>query len=140
MDGQVVRTVADLPLQEEVPISFGSVPTGPREIDWRDDAPATLFWVEAAGRRRRRPRGRGARPALTLAAPFTGDPAPLATLGLRFDGIAWGSDGLALVSEGWFKTPPDPRLDRRARASGKARRAPLRPLVRGPLRRSRASR
>jgi dipeptidyl aminopeptidase/acylaminoacyl peptidase len=103
-DGRVVRAVADTPLQEEVPITFGSAPSGPREIDWRDDAPATLYWVEALDG------GDAAREAaerdrvVTLAAPFTGDPAPLATLGMRFDGIFWGTDDLALVSESWFKT------------------------------------
>ena len=40
--GEVVRQLADLPLQEEVPIAFGSVPTGPRSFGWRSDAPATI--------------------------------------------------------------------------------------------------
>ena len=47
LDGKVVRTVADLPLAEEIPITFDSVAAGPRAVSWRADAPATLFWVEA---------------------------------------------------------------------------------------------
>ncbi len=104
LDGKVVRTVADLPLAEEIPISFDSVATGPRAVSWRADAPATLFWVEAldggdAGKEAAE-RDR----AFQLAAPFTGDPAPFATLAYRFQGVEWGNDGLALLSEGWWKT------------------------------------
>ncbi|HEV7787365.1 MAG TPA: S9 family peptidase, partial [Thermoanaerobaculia bacterium] len=104
LEGHAVRTVADLPLQEEIPITFGSVGTGPRGIGWRSDAPATLSWVEAldggdAGRDAAQ-RDR----VLTLAAPFQGDPATLATLAFRFAGVSWGNDHLALISESWWKT------------------------------------
>jgi dipeptidyl aminopeptidase/acylaminoacyl peptidase len=104
LDGKAVRTVADLPLAEEIPITFDSVATGPRAVSWRADAPATLFWVEAldggdAGKEAAE-RDR----AFQLASPFTGNPAPLATLAYRFQGVEWGNDGLALLSEGWWKT------------------------------------
>jgi dipeptidyl aminopeptidase/acylaminoacyl peptidase len=118
LDGKVVRQVADLPLQEEVPIAFDSVPTGPRDVTWREDAPAALFWVEALdGGDAGKPATERDR-ALLLAAPFQGDPAPLATLSYRFYGMSWGNDGLALIEESWFKTrktrtwivrPGDPR-------------------------------
>lgn len=91
LEGNVVRVVADVPLQEEIPISFDSAAAGPREIGWRNDAPATLFWVEALDG------GDGSKEAaerdriLLLAAPFQGDPAPLATLGLRFSQMTWGA-------------------------------------------------
>jgi dipeptidyl aminopeptidase/acylaminoacyl peptidase len=104
LDGKVVRTVADLPLEEEIPIAFDSVATGPREVLWREDAPATLFWVEALdGGDAGKPATERDR-ALLLAAPFQGEPAPLATLALRFSGIQWGTDHLALIDESWFKT------------------------------------
>src|SRR6476661_2450823 len=97
LDGKAVRAVADLPLQEEVPISFDSVATGPREVSWREDAPAALFWVEALdGGDAGKPAAERDR-ALLLPAPFQGDPTPLATLGYRFEGIQWGNDGLALI-------------------------------------------
>ena len=104
LEGRAVRTIADLPLQEEIPITFSSVGTGPRNVAWRSDAPASVFWVEAldggdAGREAAQ-RDR----VLALAAPFQGEPATLATLAYRFDGIEWGNDDLALVSEAWWKT------------------------------------
>lgn len=104
LDGKQVRQIADLPLQEEIPITFDSVAAGPREVDWRDDAPATLFWAEAldGGDARKEMEDRDR--IYLLAAPFTGDPVPLATLKLRYAGITWGDDNLALLYEAWWKT------------------------------------
>ncbi|HEX2162346.1 MAG TPA: prolyl oligopeptidase family serine peptidase [Thermoanaerobaculia bacterium] len=102
--GQRVAGLVDLPLQEEVPTTFGSVPTGPRGHHWRSDAPATVVWVEAldggdAGREADE-RDR----VVQLAAPFSGEPAPLVTLALRFGGIEWASGDLAIASEWWWRT------------------------------------
>ncbi|MEM8932719.1 MAG: S9 family peptidase, partial [Acidobacteriota bacterium] len=46
-DGEPVHLAYDRPLQESIPIAFGSVSTGPRQITWRNDTPATLVWAEA---------------------------------------------------------------------------------------------
>ncbi len=45
MDGGLVKVLADLPTEENVPIN--GVPTGPRNIDWMTHKPATLVWTEA---------------------------------------------------------------------------------------------
>jgi dipeptidyl aminopeptidase/acylaminoacyl peptidase len=103
-DGKPVHQVADLPLQEEIPIAFGSVPTGPRSVGWRADAPATLSWVEALDGGDARAEADERDRVFTLAAPFEGEPVALATLGLRYAGVEWGSDDLALVHESWWKT------------------------------------
>jgi dipeptidyl aminopeptidase/acylaminoacyl peptidase len=104
LQGNPVHLVADLPLQEEVPRGRGSVPTGPRSVSWRSDAPATLAWVEALdggdGNKEAAERDR----VFVLAAPFDGAPQTLATLGYRFGGIRWGNDNLALVTESWWRT------------------------------------
>ena len=47
LNGRVVREVADLPLRDDVPTAFDAVAPGPRSVQWRADAPATLVWVEA---------------------------------------------------------------------------------------------
>ncbi len=103
-EGRLVEEIADLPLQEEVPTAFGSVPTGIRSIHWRADAPGTLAWVEALdGGDARRDADERDR-LYTLAAPFTDDPTPIATLRLRYAGVRWGTGQVALVSEYWWKT------------------------------------
>ncbi len=104
MDGKPIHTIADLPLAEDIPVAFASARTGPRSVAWRADAPATLCWAEALD---------GGDPAVeaaqrdrlfTLAAPFKDKPSPLVSLELRYGGITWGNDRLALVSEWWWKT------------------------------------
>ncbi|HVE79203.1 MAG TPA: prolyl oligopeptidase family serine peptidase, partial [Gemmatimonadaceae bacterium] len=103
-DGAVVRQVADVPLQERVPAAFDAVPTGPRNVGWRADAPATLVWAEALD---------GGDPAravakrdrlTTLAAPFAGEPAALAEVEFRIEDVTWGTPSLALLEEGWWRT------------------------------------
>jgi hypothetical protein len=45
LDGNVVESVARLPLADQVPID--GEPTGPRDAAFVPTLPATLFWVEA---------------------------------------------------------------------------------------------
>jgi len=101
--GDVVRLIADHPLADQIPIDFDAVRTGPRIVEWRADKPATVFWAEALD---------GGNPKndvpfrdrlFTLAEPFAGDAAKLMDVPLRFDGIIWGSDDLALVDSARFK-------------------------------------
>ena len=104
IEGNVVREIADLPLAESVPTAFGSVPEGVRAAHWRADAAATVVWVEAldAGDASREAAWRDQ--VYTLDAPFDGDPTTLVTLPLRYAGILWGDDDVALVRESWWAT------------------------------------
>jgi dipeptidyl aminopeptidase/acylaminoacyl peptidase len=100
--GGLVKTIAELPLREDVPLGFGSVPTGVRSMHWRDDAPATLAWVEALDEGNARKEAAERDRIFMLAAPFDGEPVALATLPLRAGRIWWGDGSLALVSESWW--------------------------------------
>ncbi|GAB0489696.1 hypothetical protein MMPV_000921 [Pyropia vietnamensis] len=103
--GAAVSTVAELPLQDRIPLAFDGVGQGPRAIGWRSDADATLYWAEAQD---------GGDPGVdvpirdavyTLEAPFVVDTKRrLASLAWRFNGLVWGDDGLALVTERRYKT------------------------------------
>jgi len=104
LSGNVVHRVADLPLQDQVPPGFGSVPTGVRSIGWRQDADATLYWVEARDGGDARAEAEIRDEVMMLAAPFSGRPTPIARLGLRYGGVQWTEDGWAFVSENWFAT------------------------------------
>jgi dipeptidyl aminopeptidase/acylaminoacyl peptidase len=96
--------IADLPLADDVPIAFGSVRKGRRTIGWRDDVGATLYLVEAlddgdAGKES------AVRDRVSLLeAPFDGEPTELWTNELRFGGVQWGADDLALAQEWWYDT------------------------------------
>ncbi len=102
--GNVVRRVADLPLRDTVGTDFDAVPEGARDTGWRDDRPATLYWVEALDKGDTRAEAAQRDRLMTLSAPFAGDAQQLAVLALRFEGVEWGSDDLALVTESWWKT------------------------------------
>ncbi len=102
--GASVYTVAELPLQENVPTGFGSVPTGPRSVAWRADAPSTLVWVEAADGGDARADADIRDKVMMHQVPTRMAPTVLATLPLRYAGIEWGGDDLALVSESWWST------------------------------------
>jgi len=103
-DGKIVKSLADVPLQEGVPITFSSVPTGPRDVEWRSDAPATLAWVEAQDGGDAKAEAAIRDKLFLLDAPFKGEPKTLASLSERFNYVLWGRNDLAIVEETWWKT------------------------------------
>ncbi len=93
------KQLVDKPLEDNIPNIHDAVPTGPRDYEWRSDAGASVFWVEA---------GDGGDPRKDVAvrdslfildAPFDGAPRKLAELPVRYRRVAWGNDHLALVEE-----------------------------------------
>ncbi len=103
-DGNIVYDVVDQPLADNIPITFGSVQTGRRSIDWRADADATLYWAEALDGGDAGAEAEKRDQVFMLPAPFTGEPITLATLTQRYGGITWGSDDLAMIEEWWWPT------------------------------------
>ena len=104
LSGAVVKTVADIPVLDDIGTSFDAVPVGPRDVTWRADAPAALVWAQALDD------GKPSKPAAKrdrlhlLAAPFSGEPVAMLDMETRFSGIAWVRSDLALVDEDWNKT------------------------------------
>lgn len=103
-DGKLVKQVAELPLIETVIPDRDAAAEGPRGISWRPDEPASLFWVEAQDKGNPKVEAAVRDRLVTLAAPFTGTPAELASLAMRFAGVQWANGDLALVHERWWKT------------------------------------
>ncbi len=101
-DGSVVKSLADLPLRDNLPVGFDAVATGQREHFWRDDAPATVGWVEAqdGGDPKKEVPVRDR--VYTLDAPFAGQPQELLATTHRFGDIVWGNDNTALAYEAWW--------------------------------------
>lgn len=92
------------PLAENLPTGFDAVAAGPRSYEWRSDAPATLYWVEAkdAGDPNKESEYREA--VFAWEAPFEGNPKQLFDLNFRFGGFTWGNADYAIVQERWRKT------------------------------------
>lgn len=97
LKGEVEYKLASLPLADTVPIE--GVPTGPRDYRWRPDEPATLVWVEALDEGNPKKKVPHRDRVHTLKAPFDAQPGELAKTEQRFQGIAWGQHGVALLSD-----------------------------------------
>ena len=105
LSGELLHTVATLPLEEGLPQGHDAVSAGVRHVSWRADAPATLAWAEAQdGGDPARAVDDGIRDVVYVqAAPFRQPPQVLARLTMRYAGIAWGREDVALINERWHK-------------------------------------
>lgn len=101
-DGQEVATVNEVPLTEVLPQGFMSTTDGKRSLGWRNDKPATLYWVEALD---------GGDPEVEVPyrdavyqvnAPFIGEKELLIKTINRYAGITWGNDTYAIAMDRWF--------------------------------------
>jgi len=98
-----IKQLTDKPLEDTVPNVHDAVATGPREFEWRSDAPSTVFWAEAADGGNPKVEAPVRDTLFTWDAPFEGTPRKLAEIPLRFEDIAWGSDRVAIVEERQWK-------------------------------------
>lgn len=99
--GKKVKTLAKIPLDENRPTGFDATVTGPRNISWRADKGAMLYWVEAQDEGDPRNDVKDREIVYTLDAPFAGEKKKLATTPYRFAGIAWSDDNFAIMNERW---------------------------------------
>jgi dipeptidyl aminopeptidase/acylaminoacyl peptidase len=102
--GKSIKEIANLPLADSIPIAFGSVRTGPRYVNWRSDKPATLAWVEALDDGDAKKEVPFRDKLVQQAAPFDAEPTELWRSTLRYGGVDWANDGLAVVSEWWYSS------------------------------------
>jgi len=103
-NGNMVKTVNEVPLDEVRPKGFMATRTGKRNMSWRADQPATLVWVEALDQ---------GDPEVDVAyrdavyqqkAPFNGEPKLLLKTKQRFSGISWGDKNTAIAYDYWWNT------------------------------------
>ncbi len=105
IDGRMVRRMLESPLQENLPRGYDIVLPGPRSFSWRSDRPAALLWVEALDEGDYHTHEMQYHDQVyLLEAPFTGDPLPFIATEKRYQGITWGNENLALLSEGLSKS------------------------------------
>ncbi|KAK8654390.1 hypothetical protein V6N13_128359 [Hibiscus sabdariffa] len=105
-DGKFVRELCDLPVAEHIPIAFNSVQKGMRSINWRTDKPSTLYWVETQdeGDAKVEVSPRDIIYTQPAEPQESEQPEILHKLDLRYGGISWCDDSLALVYDSWYKT------------------------------------
>jgi dipeptidyl aminopeptidase/acylaminoacyl peptidase len=93
------KLLDDAPLIDNLPIDRDAVEPGPRDYGWRTDKPATIAWVKAADEGDPKKEAAVRDRIYTLDAPFSGEPKVVAELALRYRGIEWGSEHLAIATE-----------------------------------------
>lgn len=103
--GKMVKELLFEPLQENLPRGYDAVNPGPRNYSWRADRPASLTWVEALDKGDYYAKEMKYHDQVwLLEAPFTAEPKPFLSVEKRIQRITWGTDNLAVVSEGLSKS------------------------------------
>ncbi len=103
-DGNLVQIVLESPLEEDRPKGFMSTRKGKRNMSWRPDKPASLYYTLALddGDGNKEVAHRDA--VYQLDVPFTGEGKLLVKTKDRFAGIEWGNDEVALAADYWWPT------------------------------------
>lgn len=104
LDGQLIKNVNNVPLNEITPKGFMATREGKRNMYWRSDKPASLYYVEALDK---------GDPANIVDfrdelyvwdAPFGTAPKSIMKTKQRFSNIIWGNNDLAIVNDSWYDT------------------------------------
>ena len=95
--GKTISVLRDMPLAESLPKGFGAVLTGPRSFGWRADAGAVIYYVNALDGGDPKAAADFRDEIFTMDAPFNQSAESLMQLDLRYSGIMWGNDHIALA-------------------------------------------
>ncbi len=102
--GDRVKVVNELPLNEVMPKGFMSVRQGKRSMRWRADEPASLFFVEALDEGDQANEVEFRDELFTWEAPFNKKPESLAKTTQRYGGIIFGDRNTAIIYDQWYDT------------------------------------
>lgn len=104
IDGSLVKLLNDAPLHDNVPWGSDGAPSGPRDYEWRADAPASVYYTVAQDNGDPRQKADIRDKVFLLEAPFSGQPKEIYASALRFAGFEWGNETVALATERWWLT------------------------------------
>ena len=103
-NGNAVKVVNEIPLNEIMPKGFSSVRTGKRAMNWRDDAPSTLVYAEALDGGDQAKSADFRDEIFLWEAPFSANPKSFFKTKQRYSGTDWSNSDYAVVSESWYDT------------------------------------
>lgn len=102
--GKIIKEVNDVPLTEVMPKGFMAVRKGKRNMWWRDDKPATLYFVDALDGGDPENKVEYRDELFSWDAPFDKAPISLMKTSQRFSDVEWGNDEVAIVTDEWWNT------------------------------------
>ena len=103
-DGNEVKMLLESPLLEEMPKGFMATQKGMRSINWRNDKPATIYYVEALDEGDPAIETEFRDEVFEWEAPFNGNPKSILKTIQRYAGILWGNDEIAIAFDRWWNT------------------------------------
>ncbi len=104
VNGNEVKVVNELPLNEIMPKGFSSVRKGKRSMSWRADKPATLSYVVALDEGDQAKKADYRDEVFLWNAPFSAEATSLVKTKQRYAGMIWGNETTALVYDDWYDT------------------------------------
>ena len=103
-DGKHITKLAQIPLSENIPKGFGATRMGARSFSWRADVPATIYWVEAQDGGDPKKEAVIRDKMFFQQAPFSDKVQEGIQFELRYGGVTWGDENLAMTSEWEWET------------------------------------
>ncbi len=103
-NGKEIKVLLESPLEEVRPKGFMSTKKGMRNISWRSDKPATVYFVKALDEGDPAIEVEYRDEVFSLDAPFTGTPKSVIKTIQRYAGISWGNDEIAIARDRWWNT------------------------------------
>jgi dipeptidyl aminopeptidase/acylaminoacyl peptidase len=104
INGIEIKVVNEVPLNEIMPKGFMAVRKGKREMNWRNDKPATLSYVVALVEGDQANKVEFRDEVFLWEAPFNKQPTSFVKTPQRFSDIIWGNDQVAIVFDEWYDT------------------------------------
>lgn len=103
-EGDMVETVVEVPLIENLPKGFMSCREGRRDFSWRSDRPSTLVFAVALDKGDPENEVEYRDEVFELEAPFNGTPRSIFKSINRYSGISWASDNIAIAYDYWWNS------------------------------------
>ena len=104
LSGKEIKVVNEVPLTEIMPKGFSSVRQGKRAMNWRNDQPAMLMYVEALDGGDQSQKVAFRDEVFLWNFPFDAVPISIIKTQQRFSDVIWGNDENAIVSDSWYDT------------------------------------
>ena len=104
LDGSLVMEVNNVPLSEVLPKGTMAVRVGKRNLAWRSDKAATLYFVEALDGGDPEKKVDFRDEVFQWVSPFTSSPTTMVKSIQRFEQIYWGNDDIAVLVDDWWNT------------------------------------
>jgi dipeptidyl aminopeptidase/acylaminoacyl peptidase len=103
-NGKEVKVLLESPLVEDLPKGSNATVKGMRSINWRNDKPSAITYVEALDEGDPEKKVEFRDEIFMLDKPFTGNPVSILKTINRYAGITWGNNEVAIARDRWIKT------------------------------------